>query len=62
MSTDTLSYTIPHAARLSGFPLSVLTAAVACGNLRAKKATPTARYRRILRSDLDAWLQALPDA
>jgi hypothetical protein len=60
--TLTLSYTLPEAAKRSGFSLKEVTAAVARGDLRAKKATAGSRYRRILHTDLVAWLDQLPDA
>lgn len=60
--TDILSYTLPEAAKVSGFSFQEVTAAVARGDLKARKATPTSRYRRILHSDLLAWLNALPEA
>jgi hypothetical protein len=59
---DVLSYTLPQAAKRAGFSLKEVTAAVARGDLRAKKATPSSRYRRILLRDLEAWLDSLPDA
>lgn len=60
--TDSLSYTLPQAAKRAGFSLKEVTAAVARGDLRAKKATPDSRYRRVLHTDLVAWLEGLPDA
>lgn len=60
--TERLSHTLPEAAKTSGFSLQEITAAVARGDLKARKATPTSRYRRILHADLLAWLNALPEA
>jgi hypothetical protein len=60
--TDTLSHTLPEAAKVSGFSLREITAAVARGDLKARKATVAARNRRILHTDLVAWLNALPEA
>lgn len=57
-----LSYSIPQAAARSGWSLKELTAAISRGDLRARKATPESRYRRILHSDLIAWMDKLPDA
>ena len=62
MTNDVLSHTLPEAAKRSGFSLKEITAAVARGDLIARKATPTARYRRILHADLLAWLESLPEA
>lgn len=59
---DTLSYTLPEAAKRSGFSLKEITAAVARGDLIARKATEQSRYRRILHSDLLGWLDRLPEA
>lgn len=62
MFETALSFTLPEAAKRSGFSVKEVQAAVARGDLRAKKATPTSRYRRILLTDLQAWLEQLPDA
>jgi excisionase family DNA binding protein len=62
MSDEKLTLTIAEAARLSGWPLDVVNGAVATGQLRAKVAPGRVRNRRILRADLDKWLEGMEDA
>jgi excisionase family DNA binding protein len=58
----TLTLTLRETAELTGFSLRVIEAAIVRGDLRARKAPGNERTRRILRSDIDVWLESLPDA
>ena len=60
--TDTILLTPLEAGRISGLGLKAINAAIASGDLRAKLKPPTNRYRLVLRSDLEKYLESLPDA
>lgn len=60
--TDKLTLTIAEVAELTGIGRDVVQAAVVRGDLPAKFVGPNHRYRRVLRKDIDGWLDSLPDA
>jgi excisionase family DNA binding protein len=61
--TNTLTLSLREAAELTGYSLNIIEAAVQRGDLKARQAPGIERKnRRILRKDLEAWLDQLPEA
>lgn len=61
--TNTLTLSLRETAELTGFSLNTIEAAVQRGELKARQAPGVERKsRRILRKDIDTWLDSLPEA
>ena len=66
-STDQLSYTLAQASLTTGLSQTFLSQAIHAGQLHAKRSSrddfgdPQGKYV-ILRADLEAYLESLPDA
>jgi excisionase family DNA binding protein len=60
--TEKLTLTVQEVADLTGLGRDVVLGAIVRGELPAKLVGPSGRYRRILRKDLDPWLDSLPEA
>lgn len=59
---NTLTLTVQEVAHLTGLGRDVVLGAIVRGDLPAKLVGPSGRYRRILRKDVEPWLDTLPDA
>lgn len=58
-----LTLSLRETAELTGFSLNIIESAVQRGDLKARQAPGVERKsRRILRKDIEAWLDQLPEA
>jgi excisionase family DNA binding protein len=61
--TEKLTLTLREVAELTGLSLAEVERAVRAGELRARQVSSSTRLnRRVLRADIDKWLDSLPDA
>lgn len=60
--TEKLTLTVAEVSALAGVSVAQVQAAIARGDLPAKYVGDGRRFRRVLRKDVEPWLDSLPQA
>jgi excisionase family DNA binding protein len=60
--SEKLTLSIAEVSDLTGIGRDQITAAIVRGELPAKAIGPGQRYKRVLRKDIEPWLDSLPEA